>query len=213
MQNAPPFLRKKMLKIVSAKVTLMARVDSYKNFPSGDEGRKLRREIEEKMEALLAPQRAKTAKALPIPEEKKRSKRGGKRVRKWKERFAMTDIRKAQNKVGFSSTDDEYGDSAMGIDTGLVGAGDTGHLRAPQQKKVKLLSQKKAKAINAGSSGTTNGLSSTLVFSTVQGMELMNPNAASDRVKDANSKWFNSNSGFLSAAPGKQSSVGGMVLK
>lgn len=213
VQNAPPFLRKKMLKIVAAKVTLMARVDSYKNFPNGEEGRKLRRDIEEKMEALLMPQKAKTAKALPIPEEKKRSKRGGKRVRKWKERYAMTDIRKAQNKMGFSSMQDEYGDSAMGVDTGLVGTKDSGRLRAPQEKKVKLLSNKKAKTVNAGSSGGTNGLSSTLVFSTVQGMELMNPSAAADRVKEANSKWFNTSSGFLSAAPGRQTAVSGMVLK
>lgn len=215
VQNAPPFLRKRMLKIVAAKVTLAARVDSYKNFPSGDEGRKLRREVEEKLEALLAPQKAKTKKALPIPEEKKRSKRGGKRVRRWKERFAMSDIQKAQNKMSMSIMSDEYGDSAMGVDMGMVGAKDTGRLRAPQEKKRTLLSSKKTKAVSAGSSGTTNGLSSTLVFSTVQGMELagMNTSAAADRVKEANSKWFNSNSGFLSAAPSKLPTTSGMVLK
>ena len=101
-------------------------MDSYKNQPNGEEGRKLRREIEEKYENFLAPAKAKTKKALPIPEEKKRSKRGGKRVRRWKERFALTDIRKRQNQLGFSSTNNEYGDSAMGVDMGLVGAKDLG---------------------------------------------------------------------------------------
>ncbi len=47
----------------------------------------------EKFDKLQEPPKAKTKKALPIPEEKKRSKRGGKRVRRWKERFAMTAIR------------------------------------------------------------------------------------------------------------------------
>jgi hypothetical protein len=32
-------------------------------------------------------------------------------------------------------------------------------------------------------------------------MELVNPNAAAERVRAANNKWFNSQSGFLSAAP------------
>jgi U4/U6 small nuclear ribonucleoprotein PRP31 len=61
------------------------------------------------------------------------------------------------------------------------------------------------------SSGQTNGLSSSLVFTPVQGLELVNPNAAADRVKEANNKWFNANSGFISAAPStmkKQSMLG-----
>jgi len=199
--------------LIFFKVTLAARVDSYKNQPNGEEGIKLRQEIEAKYENFLAPAQAKTKKALPIPEEKKRSKRGGKRVRRWKDRFAVTELRKRQNQMGFSSTHDEYGDSAMGLDTGLMGAKDLGKIRAPQEKKVKLLSNKR-KTVSAGSSGQTNGLSSTLVFNNVQGMELINPNANADRVKAANDKWFNANSGFLSAAP---SSMGkkdnGMVLK
>ena len=53
----------------------------------------------------------------------------------------------------------------------------------------------------SASSGQTNGLSSSLVFTPVQGLELVNPNAAAERVKAANNKWFNANSGFMSAAP------------
>ena len=56
------------------------------------------------------------------------------------------------------------------------------------------------KAVSVAS-GQTNGLSSSLAFTTVQGLELVNPNAAADRVKEANNKWFNAHSGFLSAAP------------
>ena len=215
VQNVPPYLRKKLLKIVSAKVTLAARVDSYKNFPSGEEGRKLRQDIEEKARKLEEPDKARTKKALPIPEEKKRSKRGGKRVRKFKERFAMTELRKAQNKLSTTSKD-EYGDSAMGLDQGMVGYGDSNKILAPKEKKTKFqLPKNKTKAINAGSSGVSNGLSSTLVFSTVQGMELAaNQPSASERVKEANSKWFNQQSGFLSAAPSSLPKASdGVVLK
>ena len=70
------------LKNVSAKVTLAVRIDSYQNSTDFTEGAKLRRDLEDKLEKLQEPAKAKTKKALPIPEEKKRSKRGGRRVRK-----------------------------------------------------------------------------------------------------------------------------------
>jgi U4/U6 small nuclear ribonucleoprotein PRP31 len=194
----PLILRVSLISLYIKIVTLAARVDSYQNDRQGDIGNKFRLEIEDKIEKLEAPPKARTKKALPIPEEKKRNKRGGKRVRRWKERFAMTELRKQQNKIGFSSTEGEYGDSAMGVDLGLVGASDSGKLRGPQKKEVKLL--KKQKTITM-SSGQTNGLSSSLVFTPVQGLELINPNAAAEKVKEANQKWFNANSGFLSAAP------------
>ena len=41
---------------------------------------------------------------------------GGKRVRKMKERFAVTELRAQQNKVSFRTDVGEYGDSAMGFD-------------------------------------------------------------------------------------------------
>jgi U4/U6 small nuclear ribonucleoprotein PRP31 len=199
VQDSPPFIRKKCLKIVAAKVALMARVDSYKNHPDAAEGTRMRKEVQDKIEKLLEPPKAKTKKALPIPEEKKKSRRGGKRVKRWKERFAMTEMRAAQNKMNVSVTEGEYGDSAMGVDMGLLSAkGQSGKIRAPQRKEVKLA--KKQKVISA-SSGQTNGLSSSLVFTPVQGLELVNPNAAADRVKEANKKWFDTSSGFMSAAP------------
>ena len=75
-------------------------------------------------------------------------------------------------------------------------------MRAPKMKESKMKVAKTAqkKAISV-SSGATSGLLSSLVFTPVQGLELVNPNAAAERVKAANNKWFNSQSGFLSAAP------------
>ena len=200
VQRCPPMLRKKALKVLGHKVALVVRCDAYKNHPDGSEGRRLKDELVEKFEKWNEPPKARTKKALPIPEEKRKSRRGGKRVRRFKERFAMTELRAQQNKVKVSLDEGEYGDSAMGNDQGMVGVKDSGKLRAPIKKQTKLLSKKQLKVVHQ-SSGQTNGLSSSLVFTPVQGIELVNPSAAAERVKEANNKWFNANSGFLSAVP------------
>jgi U4/U6 small nuclear ribonucleoprotein PRP31 len=202
VQDLPPFLRKKAVKVISGKVALTARIDSYENHPDGEEGKRFRKEIEEKFEKLQAPNKAKTKKALPIPEDKRKSKRGGKRVRRFKERFAMTEMRAQQNKMNFKVDEGEYGDSAMGVDLGMLSsAAGSGKLRAPQEKKIANTMSKKQKKAISMSSGQTNGLSSSLVFTPVQGLELCNPQAALDKVKQANEKWFDASSGFVSAMP------------
>lgn len=195
-------LRRKCIKVVAAKVTLASRIDSYKNHNDGSEGIKLRKDIESKLEKWAEPDQARTKRALPVPEEKRKSKRGGKRVRKMKERFAMTDLRAQQNKISFSvdGAGSEYGDSAMGFDTNLAGLKDTGKLRAPQVKKKEVQLSKKAKKALSASSGQISGLSSSIVQTNTGGFELRPVNAAA-RVKDANDKWFSANSGFMSAMP------------
>lgn len=199
VQSCPPDLRRKALKVLAGKVTLAARIDSYQTSFSGLDGENLRKDIEDKLEKVQEPQMARTKKALPIPEEKKKSKRGGKRVRKQKEAIAMTELRKQQNKMGFTLDGGEYGDSAMGWDNGMVGTKQSGHVRGAAVKESKFIKrQKKAVTVSAGQ---TSGLSSSLVFTPVQGLELVNPMAAADRVKEANNKWFNAQTGFLSAVP------------
>ncbi|CAN0201956.1 unnamed protein product [Phaeothamnion confervicola] len=55
--------------------------------------------------------------------------------------------------------------------------------------------------VATATSGQTNGLSSSLIFTPVQGLELVNPNAAEERVRKANETWFSQNAGFASAKP------------
>eukprot|EP01033_Poteriospumella_lacustris_P004749 gene4748-3405_t len=144
---------------------------------------------------------ARTHKALPIPEEKKKAKRGGKRVRKLKERMAMTDLRKQQNKIDISLDRGEYGDSAMGVDV-VSTSGPSGRLRAVKTSQAQTQYMKKAKKVLAAtSSSETGGMVSSLAFTPVQGIELVNPSAVAEKVKDANKKWFDAHSGFLSAKP------------
>jgi len=50
---------------------------------------------------IKEPPPVKAVKALPTPLEAPRKKRGGRRVRKMKERYAVTELRKQANRMNF----------------------------------------------------------------------------------------------------------------
>lgn len=106
------------MRIVSAKVVLAARVDLSKLAPDGSIGAKYLDEIHTKIEKLLTPPAATIDKALPAPIEQKSKKRGGRRFRKMKERFQMSELRRAQNKMEFGKQEDTFTD-AFGEEVGL----------------------------------------------------------------------------------------------
>lgn len=95
-------LRRKAARLVATKVTLGARVDACHESPDGRIGRLLRDEIEKKLDKLQEPPPVKFVKPLPKPIEAPRKKRGGKRVRKMKERYATTEFRKQANRIIFA---------------------------------------------------------------------------------------------------------------
>ena len=117
---------------------------------------------------------------------------------------------KQANTRAFSLQSGEYGDDAMGRSMGMLDT-EGGQLRKTFQKRV--MSQANTKASRkrdahqmkaaAGSSTNANGLASSMVFTPMQGMELIDPDANRNRVKDANRKWFSDNAGFQSALPRK----------
>lgn len=72
-------LRKKAARLVAAKCTLAARVDSFHESVDGAIGDNLRAEIEQKLDKLQEPPPVKTVKPLPAPIEQSRKKRGGRR--------------------------------------------------------------------------------------------------------------------------------------
>ena len=47
--------------------------------------------------------------------------------------------------------------------------------------------------------GQTSGTASSVAFTPLQGLEIVNPHAAEKRVADANARYFSSTSGFLHA--------------
>ena len=61
-----------------------------------------REEIEKKLDKLQEPPPVKFVKPLPKPIDPGRKKRGGKRVRKMKERYAITEFRKHANRMNFA---------------------------------------------------------------------------------------------------------------
>ena len=96
----------------------------------------------------------------------------------------------------------------------MLGKKDSGRLRAAVKKEVSLLKkQKKGSGTDQNKyrqgmnstlqafTSTSSGLTTSLSFTPVQGIELVNPNAAANKAKEANNKWFDSYSGFMSAAP------------
>jgi len=134
--GAPRHLQVKAKRIISTKCTLAARVDSFHQFPngkrmklamlkyyylliflfvltlSGQTGRRLREEIEKKLEKMQEPPPAKAPKPLPAPDDKPKKRRGGKRARKLKEMYAMTEVRKQANRMAFGpAAEDTYGNS------------------------------------------------------------------------------------------------------
>ena len=60
-----------------------------------------REEIEKKIEKFQEPPAVKATRALPAPIEAPKKRRGGRRVRKMKERYAVTELRKQANRMNF----------------------------------------------------------------------------------------------------------------
>jgi U4/U6 small nuclear ribonucleoprotein PRP31 len=184
------------------------------------------REISTKITKWDEPDKAPVIKALPKPDMETKRRRGGKRIRKLKEQFEASDMLKQANKRAFSKNVGEYGDDAMGLTLGMLemkegGTGTNNTLRQPIEKRKIRQANTKASRKRAASNSSTpyptppgfaatssiggrnssSGLASSMVFTPVQGLELINPDANKERVREANRKWFSETTGFLSALP------------
>ncbi|KAF9904540.1 U4/U6-U5 snRNP complex subunit prp31 [Linnemannia zychae] len=208
----PSDIRKKAQKIIAAKIALAARIDRVHSYPDGSWGRKIREEIEKKVEKFLEPPPQKNIKALPAPLEAPKKRRGGRRARKEKELYAVSEMQKLKNRVEFGVEEQEvmgYGES-QGL--GMLGQNHSGpgagRIRAAQQNnrnRGKISNRNAARLAQYGqSSGAgTAGTASSIAFTPVQGIELVDPNAAAARVKAANEKYFGSG-GFFKAPEKKK---------
>ena len=133
-------------------------------------------------------------------------------MRRIKERYEETAMMKQANTRAFSAKAGEYGDDAMGLTMGLLDTSDVvgaGSMRKTTEKrKMRQANTKKSRkrqaqmsAIAAQGQSGTSGMASSMVFTPAQGMELVNPDANKERVREANKKWFNDQSGFVSKLP------------
>jgi len=208
VQDTPPDLRRKAARLVAAKSTLAARVDACHESSDGHVGQMFREEIEKKLDKLTEPPPVKFVKPLPKPIDAGRKKRGGKRVRKMKERYAMTEFRKQANRLNFADIEDDAYQEDLGYTRGTIGKTGTGRIRLPQiDEKTKVRISKtlqknlqKQQQVWGGSTTVkkqVSGTASSVAFTPLQGLEIVNPHAAEKKVNEANAKYFSNTSGFL----------------
>ncbi|EPS69875.1 hypothetical protein M569_04885, partial [Genlisea aurea] len=177
-QGTPPSLRMRACRLLASKSTLAARVDSCRGDQTGKAGRSFRAEILKKIEKWQEPPPAKQPKPLPVPDSEPKKKRGGRRLRKMKERYAITDMQKLANRMLFGVPEDSSLGDGLGEGYGMLGQAGSGKLRVTaRQSKLGVKVAKKFKEKQFGSSGATSGLTSSLAFTPVQGIELSNPQA------------------------------------
>ncbi|KAI5285049.1 U4/U6-U5 snRNP complex subunit prp31 [Ascosphaera aggregata] len=236
IQDIPNDLKKQAMRIVSAKIVLAARVDRMHQSPDGHIGQDLKQQCLDRLDKLTEPPPNKGPKALPVPDDKPSRKRGGRRARKAKEAVAMTDIRKAQNRVAFGKEEAEvgFGTGEGTVGLGMLGQQDSGRVRATQidqRTKAKLSKSNKgwgaATPLASGTStslrtfahggvpgsssvlaakglrtagvgpslGAGAGIASSISFTPVQGLELVDPKAQAElnrKRKAEEDRWFKS---------------------
>eukprot|EP00041_Stephanoeca_diplocostata_P009518 m.146749 g.146749 ORF g.146749 m.146749 type:complete len:503 (+) comp17775_c0_seq1:133-1641(+) len=214
VQKQPPEYRKKAARLVAAKVALAARVDSYHEERSKGAtlAISLRADILKKLSKAQEPPPAKIPKALPRPDMDAKKKRGGKRVRKMKERFSTSEIRKAANRMGFADIEEDVLQDEMGFSLGQLGKA-SGHFRMPdtQRKKGGTISKKMRQrlaqqqaASRGGAMSSIRGLTSasagtaSVAFTPVQGLEIIRGAQAATKSNSANDKYFADTKGFAS---------------
>ena len=101
------------------------------------------------------------------------------------------------NRVQFGQEEDTSSDGMLGV--GMLSRGQqSGKLRVGA-KEQKLLAERNKKSRTAGSSGASNGLASSLAFTPVQGIELVNPNASKDS-KEGTETYFSKQAAFFKQA-------------
>ena len=220
VQDCPPDIRRKISRLVGSKVTLAARVDSHHQSCDGTLGGEYREEIIKKIDKLQEAAPVKAVRALPTPIEAPRKKRGGRRVRQMKERYAVTELRKQANRMTFGELEEDLYQNDLGYTRGNIGKGGIGgQVRAAQvdeRTKVRISqtlkkNMQKQQAVWGGATSIkgsdaktrriVSGMASSVAFTPVQGLEIMNPAAAEAKVNAANQKYFSATSGFLSVKP------------
>lgn len=103
-------VRKRAVRLLAAKSALAARCDLNKSHADGNFGAELREQVNKRLDKELEPPPKKAPRPLPAPIDKASKKRGGKRVRRQKARYAETALRRQKNRIAFNkpTTGDEF---------------------------------------------------------------------------------------------------------
>uniref|UniRef100_A0A673LUX0 U4/U6 small nuclear ribonucleoprotein Prp31 n=1 Tax=Sinocyclocheilus rhinocerous TaxID=307959 RepID=A0A673LUX0_9TELE len=165
VQSLPSDLRRKAARLVAAKCTLAARVDSFHESADGKVGYDLKEEIERKFD-------------------------------KWQEPPPVKQIE-----------DDAYQED-LGFSLGQLGKSGSGRVRQAQvndstkariSKSLQRTLQKQSMTYGGKSTvrDRSSGTSSSVAFTPLQGLEIVNPQAAEKKVAEANQKYFSNIAEFL----------------
>merc|ERR1719203_1759646 len=200
----PMEFRNRAVKLVAGKCGLAARVDSFHESPLGQVGTQLREKILQSLAKAQEPPPARQKKTLPPPEDKPRAKRGGKRHRRIKEKYGQTEFKKAVNRVKFGAEpEDNIYSEEWGLGVPFFEGKPQSAIKAAKVSKEKQLQQQikaqKRQRTAAAAANRDSGLSSSLAFTPVQGIELANPNAQR-KAPDVGEKYFSTSAGFVNLA-------------
>ncbi|KAJ9122068.1 hypothetical protein QFC24_004295 [Naganishia onofrii] len=217
VQSAPPEYRRKAQKTVAAKCVLAARVDLERQSRDGSYGKQEHDKLVAYLIKMAEPPPTRLIKALPIPQETNRKKRGGKRARRQKEAYAQTELRKLQNRMAFGEVEQETGAFDETVGMGMIGSS-TGRVRAEaidskSRAKMSKANKLRTQLLGGRSQSSNSNLSGTqtsLSFTPVQGIEIVTPSLAkaqADRVAAANDRWFAA--GTFTHVPKQKSNIPG----
>uniref|UniRef100_A0A2P2HWN6 U4/U6 small nuclear ribonucleoprotein Prp31 n=1 Tax=Hirondellea gigas TaxID=1518452 RepID=A0A2P2HWN6_9CRUS len=210
VQEIPPDFRSKVARLIANKATVAGRIDSLRSYADGSQGLRLREEIEKKVDKMLEPPPVKAIKPLPPPIDVPGKKRGGRSVRKMKERMAVTDFRKAANRMTFGEMEEDTYQDDLGYTRGQIGKGGAGRIRkvmVDEKTRVRLSKslQKEVARQNvyaAGGQTTVRrqvaGTSSSVAFTPLQGLEIVNPHAAENNNSKTGNRYFSNLLNFKS---------------
>ncbi|VDO42974.1 unnamed protein product [Brugia timori] len=199
----------KAARLLAAKTTLAARVDFIHEASDGLIGKSLFEQIKQKIEKMLEPPPVKAAKPLPKPLDKASKKRGGRRVRKMKERLGMTELRKKSNRMNFGELAEDVIQENMGFSLGqaLSGPSSGSRIRSAtvDPKTRARMSQKLQKTMERQRSmgGVTSvrsraaGTASSVTFTPVLGLEIVNPTVKPDHIGSSSTTYFSPSAAFV----------------
>eukprot|EP01065_Artemidia_motanka_P039172 TRINITY_DN48031_c0_g1_i1.p1 TRINITY_DN48031_c0_g1~~TRINITY_DN48031_c0_g1_i1.p1 ORF type:complete len:541 (+),score=158.85 TRINITY_DN48031_c0_g1_i1:71-1624(+) len=207
----PADMKRKTANLVSAKVTLAARVDASRSHADGSYGGTLREEVLSKIAKWRERPPAKSQKALPVPRETQKQKRAGRKVQRMKRKWKQTEVGKHMNRMNFGQieADDDidpsrtYGNLKREI----------GKIQLKAETKINAkrsrIEEKKLQQLKQSRDGLQGGMMSSLVFTPVQGMELAPamPEPQTDEQKGL-SRYFNPTRGFKLGGGGNASFLG-----
>ena len=141
IQKLPATYHKQMVRMLSAKISLASRVDCSQlgGNKNNAMGLKWREEIEGKIRKLHETPNVGEEKALPIPEDKPKKKRAGRKFRKYKEQFQISNMRQLQNRMEFGKQEttvtDVYGDE-VGLGMMNTSAGERARANSGRVSKM-----------------------------------------------------------------------------